>query len=29
MAMHSVAVSCNTDQQDPTIIAAEIAEIWK
>lgn len=25
---HSVAVSCNTDGQDPTAIAGEIAEIW-
>lgn len=26
---HSVAVSCNTDDQDPTAIAGEIAEIWR
>lgn len=26
---HSVAVSCNTDDQDPTAIANEIAEIWR
>lgn len=26
---HSVAVSCNTDQQDPTAIAGELAEIWR
>lgn len=26
---HSVAVSCNTDGQDPTAIAGEIAEIWE
>ena len=26
---HSVAVSCNTDHQDPTAIAGELAEIWR
>lgn len=26
---HSVAVSCNTDDQDPTAIAGELAEIWR
>ena len=26
---HSVAVSCNTDDQDPTAIAGEIAKIWR
>jgi len=25
---HSVAVSCNSDHQDPTAIAGELAEIW-
>jgi len=25
---HAVAVSCNTDHQDPTAIADELAEIW-
>lgn len=26
---HSVALSCNTDHQDPTAIAGELAEIWR
>lgn len=26
---HSVAVSCNSDHQDPTAIAGELAEIWR
>lgn len=26
---HSVAVSCNTDHQDPTAIAGELVEIWR
>lgn len=25
---HAVAVSCNTDHQDPTALAGELAEIW-
>jgi len=25
---HAVAVSCNSDQQDSTAIAGELAEIW-